>query len=46
MSSKLKQTTKAIWRLGDYCPIATLLEPAAHEVVDALSGLGHNPAIT
>jgi hypothetical protein len=46
MSSKLKQATKAISRLGDYCPIATLLEPAAHEVVDALSGLGHNPAIT
>jgi hypothetical protein len=32
---KMKQTTKAIWSLGDYRPLAMLLEPAARELVDA-----------
>ena len=32
---KVKETTKAIWSLGDYRPLAMLLEPAAHEMVDA-----------
>jgi SAM-dependent methyltransferase len=32
---KMKQRTKAIWSLGDYRPLAMLLEPAAHELVDA-----------
>ena len=32
---QLKQTTKAVWSLGDYRPIARLLEPAAHELVQA-----------
>jgi SAM-dependent methyltransferase len=32
---RMKQTTKAIWSLGDYHPLAMLLEPAAHELVDA-----------
>jgi hypothetical protein len=32
---QLKQTTRAVWSLGDYRPIARLLEPAAHELVQA-----------
>jgi SAM-dependent methyltransferase len=31
----MKQMTKAIWSLGDYSPLATLLEPAARDLVDA-----------
>jgi SAM-dependent methyltransferase len=30
-----KQTTNAVWSLGDYRPIARLLEPAAYELVQA-----------
>jgi SAM-dependent methyltransferase len=32
---KVKQRTKAIWSVGDYRPLAMLLEPAAHDLVDA-----------
>jgi SAM-dependent methyltransferase len=31
----MKQMTKAIWSLGDYSPLARLVEPAARELVDA-----------
>jgi len=39
----MKEMTKAIWSLGDYSPIAKLLEGAAREVVDACGvSAGHH----
>jgi SAM-dependent methyltransferase len=35
----IKQVTKAMWRLGDYWPLAMLLEEAAEQLVDAC-GIG------